>query len=100
MRHEGLPLRGKGAADLPATVRAVTLAQCSGKDVLAFWQAMGFQLGHEMLQEGHLYVLSHVIQLQVWCWHLPCAWQVRVWTVHVCGACMPRFVSTAKSHRE
>jgi Med18 protein len=65
VRHEGRPLRGKAAADLPASVRAVTDSKCSGEDVLAFWQAMGFQLDHEMLQEGHLYILGRVTQLQV-----------------------------------
>jgi hypothetical protein len=65
VRHEGRPLRGKTAADLPASVRAVTEAQCSGGDVLAFWKAMGFQHDHEMLQEGHLYVLGQEIHMQV-----------------------------------
>lgn len=66
VRHEGLPLRGKGAADLPAAVRAVNTAECSGEDVLAFWQAMGYRLDHELMQEGHLYVVSsRGVHLQV-----------------------------------
>lgn len=65
MRHEGLPLRGKGAADLPAAMRAVTTVQCSGQNVLAFWESLGFSMDHEMVQEGHCYVLNHAVQLQV-----------------------------------
>jgi hypothetical protein len=65
VRHEGLPLRGKGAADLPAAVRAITVVQCSGQNVLAFWESLGFRLDYEMVQEGHCYVLNHAVRLEV-----------------------------------
>ena len=65
VQHEGLPLRGRGVAELPAAVRTVTVAHCDGADVLAFWQAMGFWLDHEMIQEGHRFALETTHQLQV-----------------------------------
>ena len=58
VHHEGLPLRGRGIADLAAAVRAATVVPCSGSDVPAFWQAMGFTLTHEMLQDGSTFVLQ------------------------------------------
>lgn len=51
-------MRGRGVAELAATVRATTVVQCSGTDVAAFWQAMGFALTHEMVQDGHIFALQ------------------------------------------
>ncbi len=65
VRHEGLPLRGRGAADLPATVRSVTVAECSGQDLQAFWEGFGFKVVHELVQQGHRYVLQQAVQLEV-----------------------------------
>lgn len=47
-----MPLRGKGAADLPATVRAVTESGCSGADVIGFWTALGFLRRYSMVKQG------------------------------------------------
>ena len=47
-----MPLRGKGLADLPATVRAVTESSCLGTDVLGFWTALGFQRQYSMIKQG------------------------------------------------
>lgn len=52
VRHEGMPLRGKGLADLPATVRAVNESSCVGADVLGFWTALGFQQRFSMIKQG------------------------------------------------
>lgn len=48
-----LHLRGKQHAALPATVRHVTRTQCSGGDVPAFWQALGFAPRYQLLRRGH-----------------------------------------------
>ncbi len=47
-----MPLRGKGAADLPATVRVVAESSCSGADIIGFWAALGFQRRYSMVKEG------------------------------------------------
>ncbi len=66
-------MRGRGVADLVAAVRAATVVQCSGSDVPAFWQAMGFTLSHEMLQEGTVFALQQSgILLNVRPLLLPC----------------------------
>lgn len=52
VRHQGMPLRGKGLADLPATVRVVTDSSCVGADVLGFWTALGFQRRYSMIKQG------------------------------------------------
>lgn len=47
-----MPLRGKGAADLPATVRAVAESSCDSNDVVGFWKALGFQRRYSMVKQG------------------------------------------------
>jgi hypothetical protein len=38
LQHEGLPLRGGAAADLPAAVREVYETYCQGPGQIQFWQ--------------------------------------------------------------
>ena len=59
MRHEGAPQRGKGIADLPATVRSVRISAASGRQVLSFWRSLGFQPTFELLREGQRFLILH-----------------------------------------
>ena len=59
VRHEGAPQRGKGMAELPAIVRSVVIAACTGEQVLPFWRSMGFQPAFELLREGQRYLIMH-----------------------------------------
>jgi hypothetical protein len=45
-------MRGKGAAELPAAVRAVAESTCRSSDTLGFWTALGFQRQYSMVKEG------------------------------------------------
>jgi hypothetical protein len=71
VRHEGLPSRGKGISELPATLRAVTDSACEGCDVLGFWRALGFVHAYSLIREGARYR----------CWVEGQA--LRVWVVRV-----------------
>ncbi|KAK9837449.1 hypothetical protein WJX81_003604 [Elliptochloris bilobata] len=59
VRHEGAALRGKGVAELPASVRAVAEASCAGHAPLAFWGALGFVERFGFAREGRRYELEH-----------------------------------------
>ncbi|KAI3433529.1 hypothetical protein D9Q98_003339 [Chlorella vulgaris] len=52
-----LHLRGKQHAALPATVRHVTRTQCTGEDVPAFWQALGFAPHFQLVRRGHCFLV-------------------------------------------
>lgn len=52
-----LHLRGKQHAALPAVVRHVTRAQCTGEDVPAFWHALGFTPRFQLLRRGHRFTV-------------------------------------------
>jgi hypothetical protein len=54
-----VPLQGRAAVDLPASVRSVVRTQCSGPDVLAFWRALGFALQHQMIKQGVEFEVEH-----------------------------------------
>lgn len=55
VRHEGLPFRGKGMAEAPATVRAVAQSACAGADVPGFWAALGFARSYSLIKTGHCF---------------------------------------------
>lgn len=59
VRHEGAPQRGKGIAELAATVRSVTVSACTGRQVLLFWRGLGFEPDFELLREGQRYLVLH-----------------------------------------
>lgn len=52
-----LHLRGKQHAALPAVVRHVTRADCTGEGVPAFWQALGFTPRYQLLRRGHRFAV-------------------------------------------
>ena len=62
----GLPLRGKQAARLKATVRSVTSAPCLGLGVPSFWRAMGLEHQYQLVRVGQLFTVvapsSHIIE--------------------------------------
>ena len=53
-----LHLRGKQNKELPAVVRHVTRAACTGESVPAFWQALGFAPRYALLRRGTRYALT------------------------------------------
>ena len=55
--HVGLPLKGRGHTDLPATVRSVTRAACAGADVPAFWRALGFLPRYQLAKLGQAFAV-------------------------------------------
>ena len=59
VRQEGAPQRGKGIADLPCTVRSVTVSACIGRQVPQFWSSLGFQPDFELLRVGARYLVMH-----------------------------------------
>ncbi|KAL0035169.1 hypothetical protein WJX79_004429 [Trebouxia sp. C0005] len=64
--HEGLPVRGKGFADLPAVVRSRTTAACQGRHSLSFWKHLGFSVSYELVKKGFSYlVYSDDFELEV-----------------------------------
>ena len=62
----GLPLRGKQAARLKATVRSVTSAPCSGLGVPSFWKEMGLEHQYQLVRVGQLFTVvapsGHIIE--------------------------------------
>lgn len=52
-----LHLRGKQHAALPAVVRHVVRADCTGEGVPAFWQALGFAPRYQLLRRGHRFLV-------------------------------------------
>lgn len=77
LRHEGAPQRGKGIADLPATVRSVRISAASGRQVLPFWRSLGFRPAFELLKEGQRFLILHAgVEMQASlqrAWHCPIA---------------------------
>eukprot|EP00884_Botryococcus_braunii_P003476 jgi/Botrbrau1/13129/Bobra.0187s0084.1 len=68
VRHEGLPVRGKGLAELPASVRSVVEVGFSGGDVRLFWGGLGFFLNHELVKKGFSWSVpwgSHTLQVRL-----------------------------------
>lgn len=66
VRHEGLPVRGKGVTELPASVRSVAETALSVGDARLFWQGLGFQVHLEMVRTGCSWSLcwaSHSLQV-------------------------------------
>lgn len=59
VRHEGLPIRGQLANDLPATVLEVSESACTGSRVVNFWITLGCQLEYEVRKTGHEYLCLH-----------------------------------------
>ena len=55
--HVGLPLKGRGHTDLPATVRSVTRAACAGADVPAAWRALGFLPRYQLAKLGQAFAV-------------------------------------------
>ncbi|PSC73640.1 mediator of RNA polymerase II transcription subunit 18 isoform X1 [Micractinium conductrix] len=53
-----LHLRGKQNKELPAVVRHVTRAACTGESMPAFWQALGFAPRYALLRRGTRYALT------------------------------------------
>jgi len=55
-----MPLKGKSYKDLPATIRMMTPTECSGRDVVSFWQGVGgFQYGHQSRRKGWAYEIAY-----------------------------------------
>ena len=59
MCHEGLLVRGKGFADLPAVVRSRTTAACQGSHSLSFWKHLGFSVSYELVKKGFSYLVCY-----------------------------------------
>ncbi|KAL0054740.1 hypothetical protein WJX82_001753 [Trebouxia sp. C0006] len=57
--HEGLIVRGKGFADLPAVVRSRTTAACQGRHSLSFWKHLGFSVSYELVKKGFSYTVYY-----------------------------------------
>jgi len=57
--HEGLLVRGKGFADLPAVVRSRTTAACQGRHSLSFWKHLGFSVSYELVKKGFSYTVYY-----------------------------------------
>ncbi len=71
MCHEGLIVRGKGFADLPAVVRSRTTAACQGHHSLSFWKHLGFKFSYELIKKGFSYLVYYddfelEVLLQTW----------------------------------
>jgi hypothetical protein len=61
-----MAMRGKGAAELAATVRAVSESTCHSGDALGFWTALGFHRQYGMIREGFCvlcYIEGHNINV-------------------------------------
>ena len=58
-----IPLQGRAAADLPATVRSVVRTQCQGPDVPGFWRALGFTVAYQLGKQGKLFQVEHADHL-------------------------------------
>lgn len=64
--HEGLPVRGKGFAELPSVVRSRTTATCHGGHSLSFWMHLGFSISYELVKKGFKYTVCYdEFELQV-----------------------------------
>ena len=57
--HDGIPVKGKGYAELPAVVRARTKAALQGSHSLSFWIHLGFSVIYELQRKGFLYDVYH-----------------------------------------
>ena len=55
-----MPLKGKSYKDLPATIRMMTPTECSGRDVVSFWQGVGgFKYHHQSRRKGWAYEVAY-----------------------------------------
>ncbi|KAL0036026.1 hypothetical protein WJX77_011686 [Trebouxia sp. C0004] len=57
--HEGLLVRGKGFADLPAVVRSRTTAAYQGRHSLSLWKHLGFSVSYELVKKGFSYLVYY-----------------------------------------
>ena len=57
--HEGIPVRGKGYAELPALVRSHTRASLHGAHSLSFWTHLGFSVSYELEVKGSCFLVCH-----------------------------------------
>jgi len=59
MRLEGANMRGKAAAELPASVREVAEGAAAGPAAPQFWAGLGAELEAEEVHEGQRYLCAH-----------------------------------------
>ena len=57
--HDGIPVKGKGYAELPAVVRNRTKAALHGSHSLSFWIHLGFSVSYELSRKGFSYHVYH-----------------------------------------
>ncbi|KAL3149132.1 hypothetical protein ABBQ32_001970 [Trebouxia sp. C0010 RCD-2024] len=57
--HDGIPVKGKGYAELPAVVRTRTKADVHGNHSLSFWIHLGFSVIYELRRKGFSYSVYH-----------------------------------------
>lgn len=65
---------------LPATVRTITQAECSGADVTGFWKSLGFLQQYQHYKRGHTVDVVH-----------------GAWTVHILVSTLHRVASSASA---